>query len=116
MVQVQITETVKMDGQRYSVTGHQGLVQQSIIHKNLCMCVCVCVYMCVHVLECVYVYVSVCVCVYVSVCGHVYTCVCVYMCTCVRMCTCACRGRVRDRISGHQLSVYMKKNVKQELL
>ena len=64
MVQVQITETIKMDGQCYSVICHQGLVQQSVIHKNLCMCVCVytCEYMCMSV--CVHVCVCVCVCVY----------------------------------------------------
>ena len=49
----------------------------SVAPGQVCMCMCVCVYVCM----CVCVYVCMCVCVYVCMCVCVYVCMC--MCVCV---------------------------------
>lgn len=70
----------------------------------MCMCVYVYVCACVHICICVYVYVCICVCVYVHVCVcmciHVCVCMylpmCVYVCECICVCVCGEWGSLRE--------------------
>jgi len=47
-------------------------------YGQVCVCMCICVYVCMYVCMCVCVYVCMCVCVYVRMCVYV----CEYMCIC----------------------------------
>jgi len=81
------------------------MVQENFIIPDVCVCMCVCVYVCM----CVCVYVCVCVCVYVCMCVCVYVCmcVCVYVCVCVFIlqggCIVGVCGKTRECTSGSQV-------------
>jgi hypothetical protein len=59
-------------------------IQDSVREIDVCMCVCMSVYvfMCVYVCVCIYICVYECVCVYVYVCVRMYVIVCVCVCVC----------------------------------